>query len=173
MVLDIVPQKLGLTPTDFAYPIRGEYLYQDGNDWFLVVEGIHSLVQVMTLEPSDGVWQVPTDHQATYLFVFNLKQADLTAILGQRVVNFLIACKNSGRKFRVARPLPPEILPNSTAQAEFDIPSGCDRCLEFMRIDTNGDTRLCDSTKLKGFVFTRDGRRQLYDYLKLVSGDEF
>ena len=152
---------------------KGEYLFQDGRDWHLAGGDKHQLVQIITLKPSDGVWSVPDIRQAIYLFIFDLKRADLTEDLGRRVVEFLRACRGRDLTFRITRPIPPEILPNDVTLEEFSNPTGCEQCLELFRIGTNGDTFLCDGSRLKGFVFTRDGRKQFFNYLGLKFGDDF
>ena len=151
---------------------KGDYLYRTGNRWCLATKTEHKPVHLITLRPADDTWPVPDDRRKAYVFVFQLRRADLTELLGERVVNYLLACQTRNVSYKVARPIPPEILPAGLTLADLRIPSGCDHCLELFRLDADGDTLLCDGARLESFRFVRSGRPQVYCYLKLLHGDE-
>ena len=149
---------------------RGPYVYRSDAGLFLAQNMAHEPVEMITLVPTQRVWEVPGDTGSTYLLRFVLQQHDLTLQVGRRIIHYLETLQSKKIRYILVRPLPPEILSQDLERSIGPIPTGCESCLDLFRITKSGSTIFCDGSRLRGFSFTKYGRRQVYEYLKAQFG---
>ncbi len=152
---------------------KGDYLFFEGNELFLMENNIAKKVKFISLKPEEN-WENIKFGDDYYILSFDLKENDLTEDMGNKILDFLNHLKKQNIRFRISRALPRSIFGSKhiSAFSEFNIPNSCKDCLELFKISRKGNTILCNGNKLIGFKFTKKGREQIYDYLKILFNEE-
>jgi len=152
---------------------KGDYLFFEDNDLFLMENNVAKKINFISLKPDDD-WENIEFGNDYYILSFDLKIDDLTEAIGNKILNFLNELKSRKINFRVSRALPRNIFGTRsiTAFNEFKIPNSCRDCLELYKITERGGTILCNGEILPIFGFTRKGREQMYNYLKICFGEK-
>lgn len=152
---------------------KGDYLFFDNNILYLMENNSAKPVKFLLLKP-EGDWEGIELGDEYYILAFDLKEKDITEEVGDKILGFLTKLKEQNIKFRISRALPRSIFGNKHISTfhEFNIPKSCRDCLELYKLSSKGNTILCNGNVIRRFRFTKDGRNQVYNYLKLLFGEK-
>ena len=155
---------------------KGEFLFNMDKSFFIVkdlkVEEFTLLsVSFSDIEKFDFSL---LEKNKKYLIDFSFLPDQITAEFGGKIVKFLTRFKEMKIAFRVAKPLPHFIFGNLWPRylQLFSIPKSCEGCLFLFSFSPRGTMETCTGERFGLFRFTAKGRKQIFDYLRLVHGED-
>ena len=151
---------------------KGDYLFFEHNQLFLMENNVPREASFISLKPQED-WHSNLPEGKHLILSFELKEEDLNAETGVRILDFLSDLEKKNVRFRVSRALPRKIFARYQVSIfqRFGIPQSCRECLELFKISSNSNTVLCNGAIIKNFRFTKNGRTQVYEYLKVLHGE--